>query len=82
MFMWDKSTPKTLSASPTNQLKVSLGMRAATLRTIEVSVKSSRWTSPDIGMITVRGKRSEGIVVSVTNAETPHSDSTSLQRDS
>ena len=64
MFTWDKSTPKTLSASPTNQLKVSLGVRAATLRTIEVSAKSSRWTSPDIGMITVRGKGSEGIVVS------------------
>ena len=62
MFTWDKSTPKTLSASPTNQLKVSLGVRAATLRTIELSAKSSRWTSPDIGMITVRGKGSEGIV--------------------
>ena len=65
MFTWDESTPKTLSASPTNQLKVSLGVRAATLRTIEVSAKSSRWTSPDIGMITVRGKGLEGIVVSM-----------------
>ena len=36
MFMWDESTPKTLSASPTNQLKVSLGVRAATLCTIEI----------------------------------------------
>ena len=49
-------TPKTLSALPTNQLKVSFGVRAATLRTIEVFAKSSLWTSPDIGMITVRGK--------------------------
>ena len=64
MFTWDESTPKTLSASSTNQLKVSLGVRAATLCTIEVSAKSSRWTSPDIGMITVRGKGSEGIVMS------------------
>ena len=56
MFTWDESTPKTLSALPTNQLKVSLGVRAATLRTIKVSAKSSLWTSPDIGMITVRGK--------------------------
>ena len=56
MFMWDESIPKTLSASPTNQLKVSLGMRATTLRTIEIFVKSSRWTSPNTGMITVRGK--------------------------
>ena len=56
MFTWDESIPKTLSASPTNQLKVSLGMRAATLRTIKISAKSSRWTSPDVGMITVRGK--------------------------
>ena len=56
MFTWDESISKTLIALPTNQLKVSLGMSAATLRTIEVSVKSSRWTSPDIGMITVRGK--------------------------
>ena len=63
MFTWDESTPKTLSASSTNQLKVSLGVRAATLCTIEVSAKSSRWTSPDIGMITVRGKGSEGIVM-------------------
>ena len=60
MFTWDESIPKTLSASPTSQLKVSLGMRAATLRTIELSAKSSCWTSPDIGMITVRGKWSEG----------------------
>ena len=63
MFMWDESTPKTLSALPTSQLKVSLGVRAATLRTIKISAKSSRWTSPDIGMITVRGKGLEGIVV-------------------
>ena len=56
MFTWDESTPKTLSASSTNQLKVSLGVRATTLRTIEVFTKSSRWTSPNIGMITVRGK--------------------------
>ena len=69
MFTWDESTPKTLSASPTNQLKVSLGVRAATLHTIEVSAKSSRWTSLDIGMITVRGKRSEGIVVSMGSHE-------------
>ena len=47
MFTWDDSTPTTLSASPTNQLKVSGGVRAATLRTIELSAKSSRWTSPD-----------------------------------
>ena len=63
MFTWDESTPKTLSASPTNQLKVSLGVRATTLHTIEISAKSSRWTSPDRGMITVRGKWSEGIVM-------------------
>ena len=69
MFTWDESTPKTLSALPTNQLKVSLGVRAATLRTIEVSAKSSRWTSPDIGMITVRGRESEGIVVSMGSHE-------------
>ena len=56
MFMWDESTPKILSASPTNQLKVSLGVRAATLCTIEVFTKSSHWASPNIGMITVRGK--------------------------
>ena len=56
MFTWDESTPKTLSASSTNQLKVSLGVRAATLRTIELLAKSSRWTSPNAGMITVRGK--------------------------
>ena len=56
MFTWDESTSKTLSASPTNQLKVSLGVRAATLRTIEVFAKSSRWTSLNIGMITMRGK--------------------------
>ena len=56
MFTWDESTPKTLSALPTNQLKVSLGVRAATLHTIEVFAKSSRWTSPNIGMLTVRGK--------------------------
>ena len=56
MFTWDELTPTALSASSTNQLKVSLSVRAATLRTIEVSAKSSRWTSPDIGMITVRGK--------------------------
>ena len=56
MFMWDESTPKTLSVSPTNQLKVSLGVRAATLRTIEILAKSSCWTSLNIGMITVRGK--------------------------
>ena len=59
MFTWDESTPKTWSASPTNQLEVSLSGRATTLHTIKVSVNSSRWTSPDIGMITVRGKRSE-----------------------
>ena len=64
MFTWDESTPKTLSASPTNQLKVSRGVRAATLRTIEIFAKSSRWTSPNRGMITVRGKGSEGIVMS------------------
>ena len=56
MFTWDESTPKTLSALSTNQLKVTLGVRAATLRTIEVSAKASCGTSPDIGMITVRGK--------------------------
>ena len=56
MFTWDESIPKTLSASPTNQLKVSLGMRATTLHTIEISAKSSCCTSPDIGMITMRGK--------------------------
>ena len=56
MFTWDESTPKTSGTSPTSQLEVSLGVRATTLRTIEVSAKSSRWTSPDIGMITVRGK--------------------------
>ena len=53
MFTWDDLIPKTLSASPTNQLKVSLGMRAATLRTIEISAKSSLGTSPDRGMITM-----------------------------
>ena len=56
MFTWDELTPKTLSASPTNQLKVSLGVRAATLCAIEILVKSSRWTSPNTGMVTVRGK--------------------------
>ena len=30
MFTWDESTPKTLSASSTNQLEVSRGVRAAT----------------------------------------------------
>ena len=60
MFTWDKSTPKTLSASSTNQLKVSLGVRAATLRTIEISAKSSRGTSPNRGMITVRGNDQKG----------------------
>ena len=69
MFTWDESTPKTSSASPTNQLKVSLGVRAATLRTIKVSAKSSRWTSPDMGMITVRGKGSEGIAMSMGSHE-------------
>ena len=64
MFTWDESTPKTLSASPTNQLKVSLGVRATTLHTIEILAKSSCWTSPNTGMITVRGKRSDMIVVS------------------
>ena len=64
MFMWDELTPITLSASPTNQLKVSLSVRAATLHTIEILAKSSRQTSPSTGMITVRGKRSEGIVMS------------------
>ena len=64
MFTWDNSTPTTLSASSTNQLEVSLGVRAATLCTIEILAKSSRWTSPNIGMITMRGKRSEGIVMS------------------
>ena len=58
MFTWDESTPKTLSTSPTNQLGVSLGVRAATLRTIELLTRSSRWTSPNTGMITVRGKGS------------------------
>ena len=56
MFTWDNLTPKTLSASPTNQLKVSLGVRAATLCTVKISAKSSCWTSLDTGMITVRGK--------------------------
>ena len=56
MFTWDELTPKILSASPTNQLKISLGVRAATLRTIEILAKSGRWTSPNTGMITVRGK--------------------------
>ena len=63
MFTWDESTPKTSSALPTNQLKVSLSVRATTLRTIKVSAKSSCGTSPNIGMITVRGKGSEGIVM-------------------
>ena len=56
MFTWDKWTPKTLSALPTNQLKVSLGVQATTLRTIKVFAKSSRWTSLNIGMVTMRGK--------------------------
>ena len=56
MFTWDESTPTTLSASSTNQLKVSLGVSAATLCIIEILVKSSLWTSPNTGMITVRGK--------------------------
>ena len=59
MFTWDDSTPKTLSTLPTNQLKVSLGVRAATLCTIEILTKSSCWTSPNTGMITMRGKGSE-----------------------
>ena len=54
MFMWDESTPITLSTLPTNQLKVSLGVRAATLRTIKIFVKSSCWTSLNTGMVTVR----------------------------
>ena len=56
MFTWDKLTPKTLSTSPTDQLKVSLGVRATTLHTIEILVKSSHWTSLNTGMITVREK--------------------------
>ena len=31
MFMWDELTPTTLSASSTNQLKVSLGVRATVM---------------------------------------------------
>ena len=57
--MWDNSTPTTLSTSSTNQLKVSLGVRATTLCSIEILAKSSRWTSPNTGMIAVRGKRSD-----------------------
>ena len=56
MFTWDESTPATLSAFSTNQLKVSFGVRAATLHTIEILAKSSLWTSPNSGMISVRGK--------------------------
>ena len=51
-----ENRPENYHVHDTNQLEVSLGVRAATLRTIEVSAKSSHWTSPDIGMITVRGK--------------------------
>ena len=72
MFMWDELTPITLSASPTNQLKVNLSVRATTLCTIEILVKSSCWTSLNTGMITMRGKRSEGIVVSRCQGHSTH----------
>ena len=65
MFTWDELTPITLSALPTNQLGVSLGVRAATLGTIELLAKSSRWTSLNREMITVRGKRYEAKVMSM-----------------
>ena len=59
MFMWDDLTPTTLSASSTNQLKVSLGVRAATLCVTKILMKSSRKTSPNTGIFAVRGKRSD-----------------------
>ena len=59
MFTWDESTPTTLSASSTNQLKVSCGVRAATLCITEILVKSSQGTSPNTGICAVRGKRSD-----------------------
>ena len=59
MFMWDDLIPTTLSSLSTNQLKVSISMRAATLCSIELLAKSSHWTSPNTGMIAVRGKRSD-----------------------
>ena len=62
MFTWDDSTPTTLSASPTSQLKVSRGVRAATLWETEILAKSSRETSPNTGIRAVRGKRSDAIV--------------------
>ena len=59
MFTWDESTSKTLSALPTNQLKVSLEVRAATLRETEILAKSSQETSPNTGIRAVRGKSSD-----------------------
>ena len=41
MFTWDDSTPTTLCASPTNQQRVSLDVRATTLSQIDILTKSS-----------------------------------------
>ena len=59
MFTWDELTSKTLSASPTNQLRVSLEVRVATLCETEILVKSSGETSPNTWIRAVRGKRSD-----------------------
>ena len=57
MFTWDESTSKTLRASPTNQLRVSLEVRAATLCGTEMLAKSSRRASPNTGIFAMRGER-------------------------
>ena len=41
MFTWDNLTPTTLIASSTNQTRVSLGVRAATLCHNKILAKSS-----------------------------------------
>ena len=61
-FIHEISTPTTLSALSTNQLKVSCGMRAATLCITEMLAKSSRETSPNTGICAAKGKRSDAIV--------------------
>ena len=57
MFTWDDSTSKTLSALPTNQLRISLEVRAAILCETKILAQSSRWTRPNTGIHAVRGKR-------------------------
>ena len=55
MFTWDDSTPTTLSDLSTNQLKISRGMRAATLCETEILAKSS----PNTEICAMRGKRTD-----------------------